>query len=103
MVMCEALLFAQAGGVDLEKTLEAVSGGAAGSWMLSQRGPQVIRRDWQPGFTIDLQLKSISAVLKTAADNGVPVTFDGPALPILSDPAGPGARSGGAPCIDQGL
>ena len=73
MVMCEALLFAQAGGVDLEKTLEAVSAGAAGSWMLSQRGPQVIQRDWQPGFTIDLQLKSISAVLNTAADNGVPV------------------------------
>ena len=71
--MCEALLFAQAGGVDLEKTLAAVSGGAAGSWMLTHRGPQVIRRDWQPGFTIDLQLKSVTAVLKAAADNGVPV------------------------------
>lgn len=73
LVMCEALLFAQAGGVDLEKTLKAVSGGAAGSWMLTHRGPQLIRRDWQPGFTIDLQLKSLSAVLKAAADNGVPV------------------------------
>ncbi|MCB0000511.1 MAG: NAD(P)-dependent oxidoreductase, partial [Anaerolineales bacterium] len=47
----EALLFAQAGGLDLEKTLTAVSGGAAGSWMLSNRGPQVINRDWRPGFT----------------------------------------------------
>jgi 3-hydroxyisobutyrate dehydrogenase len=73
LVMCEALLFAQSGGVDLEKTLQAVSGGAAGSWMLTHRGPQVIRRDWKPGFTIDLQLKSVSAVLKAAADNGVPV------------------------------
>jgi 3-hydroxyisobutyrate dehydrogenase len=73
LVMCEALLFAQAGGVDLEKTLKAVSGGAAGSWMLTHRGPQVIRRDWQPGFTIDLQLKSVSSVLQAADDNGVPV------------------------------
>ncbi len=73
MVMCEALLFAQAGGVDLEKTLKAVSGGAASSWMLTYRGPQVIHRDWRPGFTIDLQLKSISAVLNAAADRGVPV------------------------------
>ena len=73
MVMCEALLFAQAGGVDLEKTLKAVSGGAAGSWMLTHRGPQVIKRDWQPGFTIDLQLKSLEAVLSAAAENGVPV------------------------------
>lgn len=73
LVMAEALLFAQAGGVDLEKTLEAISGGAAGSWMLSNRGPQVIQRDWQPGFTIDLQLKSINAVLQAADENGVPV------------------------------
>lgn len=73
LIMSEALLFAQAGGVDLEKTLAAVSAGAAGSWMLSNRGPQVIRRDWTPGFTIDLQLKSLSAVLSAAADHGVPV------------------------------
>ena len=73
MVMCEALLFAQAGGLDLQKTVQAVSGGAAGSWMLTHRGPQVISRDWRPGFTIDLQLKSLEAVLGAAAENGVPV------------------------------
>ena len=48
----EALLFAQAGGVDLDKMLQAVSGGAAGSWMLANRGPQVIRDYWEPGFSI---------------------------------------------------
>jgi 3-hydroxyisobutyrate dehydrogenase len=55
------LLFDQAGGVDLEKTLAAVKIGAAGSWMLTHRGPQVILRNWQPGFTIDLQLKRTGA------------------------------------------
>ncbi|MCB0003858.1 MAG: NAD(P)-dependent oxidoreductase, partial [Anaerolineae bacterium] len=39
LAMAEGLMLAQAGGVDLEKALEAVSGGAAGSWMLSNRGP----------------------------------------------------------------
>ncbi len=73
LVMCEALLFAQAGGVDLEKTLAAVSTGAAGSWMLTHRGPQILMRDWQPGFTIDLQLKSTGSVLKAADSFGVPV------------------------------
>lgn len=68
----EALLFAQAGGLDLEKTLEAVSGGAAGSWMLSNRGPQVIERDWRPGFTIDLQQKDVRLVLEAADAMGVP-------------------------------
>ncbi len=69
----EALLFAQAGGLDLQKTLDAVVGGAAGSWMLSQRGPQVIRRDWRPGFTIDLQQKDVRLVLEAADEMGIPV------------------------------
>jgi 3-hydroxyisobutyrate dehydrogenase len=69
----EALLLAQAGGLDLEKTLAAVSGGAAGSWMLSNRGPQVIKRDWRPGFTIDLQQKDLRLVLEAGKSLGVPM------------------------------
>lgn len=68
----EALLFAQAGGLDLQKTLDAVSQGAAGSWMLSNRGPQVITRDWRPGFTIDLQQKDLRLVLEAADQMGAP-------------------------------
>ena len=73
LAMCEALLFAQAGGVDLEKALAAVSGGAAGSWMLANRGPQIIRRDWRPGFTIDLQQKDVRLILSAADQLGVPL------------------------------
>jgi len=69
----EALLFAQAGGLDLDKTLEAVTGGAAGSWMLANRGPQVVKRDWRPGFTIDLQQKDLRLVLEAADQMGVPL------------------------------
>jgi 3-hydroxyisobutyrate dehydrogenase len=68
----EALLFAQAGKLDLEKTIEAVKGGAAGSWMLANRGPQMIRRDWRPGFTIDLQQKDLRLVLEAADELGIP-------------------------------
>ena len=69
----EALLFAQAGGLDLNKTLDAVTQGAAGSWMLSNRGPQVVERDWRPGFTIDLQQKDLRLVLEAADQMGVPM------------------------------
>ncbi len=68
----EAMLFAQAGGLDLQKTLDAVTQGAAGSWMLSNRGPQVAERDWRPGFTIDLQQKDLRLVLEAADQMGVP-------------------------------
>ena len=57
----------------MERTLEAVSGGAAGSWTLSNRGPQVIRRDWRPGFMIDLQQKDLRLVLDAADELSVPV------------------------------
>ena len=73
LAVSEALLFAQAGGLDLQKTLEAVAGGAAGSWMLSNRGSQAIVRDWRPGFTIDLQQKDLRLVLEAADQLGVPL------------------------------
>jgi len=73
MAVGEAFLFAQAGGLDLEKTLRAVEGGAAGSWTLSNRGPKVIERDWRPGFMIDLQQKDVRLILEAADQLGVPV------------------------------
>jgi 3-hydroxyisobutyrate dehydrogenase len=69
----EALLFAQMGGLELEPTLDAVVGGAAGSWMLANRGPQMIVRDWTPGFTIDLQQKDLRLVLEAADQIGAPL------------------------------
>ena len=66
----EALMLADAAGLDLNKTLAAVEGGAAGSWMLSNRGPQMIQRDWRPGFTIDLQQKDLRLVLEAADEVG---------------------------------
>jgi 3-hydroxyisobutyrate dehydrogenase len=69
----EALLLAQGARLDLGVTLSAVEGGAAGSWMLSNRGPQMIARDWRPGFTIDLQQKDLRLVLEAADELGVPL------------------------------
>jgi 3-hydroxyisobutyrate dehydrogenase len=69
----EALLLAQGAGLDLRTTLSALEGGAAGSWMLSNRGPQMIERDWRPGFTIDLQQKDLRLVLEAADELGVPM------------------------------
>jgi 3-hydroxyisobutyrate dehydrogenase len=72
LAMSEALLFAQAGGVDLQKAYDAVSQGAGGSWMFTNRAPQIMARDWRPGFTIDLQQKDIRLILSAADQFGVP-------------------------------
>lgn len=73
IAMCEALMFAQAGGVELQKTYNAISQGAAGSWMFTNRAPQIMARDWRPGFTIDLQQKDLRLVLEAADELGVPI------------------------------
>ena len=73
LAMSEALMFAQAGGVDLQKTYDAISQGAAGSWMFTNRAPQIMQRDWRPGFTIALQQKDVRLCLDAADEMGVPL------------------------------
>ena len=73
LAMSEALLLAQAGGVDLDKTYRAVSKGAAGSWMFTNRAPQITARDWRPGFTVDLQVKDLRLVMEYADQLGIPL------------------------------
>ncbi len=77
LAMSEALLLAEAGGVDLQKTFDAISQGAAGSWMFTNRAPQIMRRDWRPGFTIALQQKDLRLVLDAADELGVPLPGTG--------------------------
>ncbi len=50
-------------GVDLEKAIDAVKSGAAGSWQLSNLAPRIIKRDFQPGFVIDLMQKDLRLVM----------------------------------------
>lgn len=69
--IAEALVFAQKAGLDLDKTLAAVSGGAAGSWALTNRGPQMVARDWRPGFTVDWQTKDVRLIMEAADELGV--------------------------------
>jgi 3-hydroxyisobutyrate dehydrogenase len=66
MAVCEALVFARKHGLNLEKTLAAVTGGAGGSWQLANLGPKMISGDFRPGFTINLQQKDLHLVLEAA-------------------------------------
>ena len=66
LAVCESLVFAKRNGLDLEKTIAAVGGGAAGSWQLNNLGPRMVKGDFAPGFTIDLQQKDLRLVLEAA-------------------------------------
>lgn len=62
VAMSDGLRFARMSGLDLETTLKVVSGGAAGSWMLSNLAPKILQNDFAPGFTIKLQQKDLRLV-----------------------------------------
>ncbi|MEM6504930.1 MAG: NAD(P)-dependent oxidoreductase [Planctomycetota bacterium] len=71
--VCEAMALAKKSGLDLEKMIEVVGGGAAGSWMLANLGPKIAVRDHAPGFMIDLVNKDLKMALDTADRAGLPL------------------------------
>lgn len=73
LATCEALNFAREAGLDPEKTIQAIAGGAAGSWQFSNLGPRMVKGDFAPGFTIDLQQKDLRLVLESAAELHLPL------------------------------
>jgi len=71
LAVCEALVLARNGGLDPQKTVSALAGGAAGSWQLSNLGPRMLAGDFAPGFMIDLQVKDLRLVLEAAHELGL--------------------------------
>jgi 3-hydroxyisobutyrate dehydrogenase len=66
----EALRFAQASDLDLDKVLEAVSGGAAQSWQMVNRWPTMAKDEFDFGFAIDWMRKDLGLALDEAGRNG---------------------------------
>ncbi|MDZ7268156.1 MAG: NAD(P)-dependent oxidoreductase [candidate division KSB1 bacterium] len=78
LAMTEGLRLAKLTGLDLQTTLQAVSGGAAGSWMLSNLAPRILKNDFAPGFTIRLQSKDLRLAMELMQSLGK--EFPGTAL-----------------------
>jgi 3-hydroxyisobutyrate dehydrogenase len=57
--VCEGLLYARRSGLDVATVLESVSGGAAGSWSLTNYVPRIERGDFEPGFMIEHFVKDL--------------------------------------------
>jgi len=68
--LSEALRFAQASDLDLDKVLEAVSGGAAQSWQMENRWPTMAKDEFDFGFAIDWMRKDLGLALDEARANG---------------------------------
>lgn len=63
----EALAFAAALELPLDKVIDVVGSGAAGNWFLTHRGPAMTRGNYDPGFRVALHHKDL-AICKRMAE-----------------------------------
>lgn len=69
--VCEGLLYAYRAGLDLEKVLQSVASGAAGSWSLSNLAPRILAGDFDPGFFVEHFIKDMGIALAEAGRMGL--------------------------------
>lgn len=66
----EALYYAKQNGLDMQTMLNAISGGAAGSWQLNNTAPRVLKGDFEPGFFIKHFIKDMHIIQDVMAEKG---------------------------------
>ncbi len=74
--LSEGLHFADKAGLDIEKVIAAISGGAAQSWQMNNRWKTMSGGDFEHGFAVDWMRKDLRIALDSARESGasLPVT-----------------------------
>ncbi|BEV01684.1 NAD(P)-dependent oxidoreductase [Novosphingobium olei] len=71
--LSEAIRFAQAARLDLDKVFEAISGGAAQSWQMDNRFHTMAKGEFDFGFAIDWMRKDLGLAIEEARNLGASV------------------------------
>ncbi len=69
--VAEGLTLGIKAGLDMEKVVQAIAGGAAASWVLTYRSANVIKNDYPLGFRVRLHRKDLGIALEAAKEMGV--------------------------------
>jgi 3-hydroxyisobutyrate dehydrogenase len=74
--LSEAINFGQRADLDMDKVLDVISGGAAQSWQMVNRGSTMTENSFDFGFALDWMIKDLGMCLDAAHANGssLPVT-----------------------------
>jgi 2-hydroxy-3-oxopropionate reductase len=72
-LVAESLVFLEANGVDTEAAVKVLAGGLAGSAILDRKAPGMLRRDFTPGFRVELHHKDLGIVQDAAREAGVSI------------------------------
>jgi len=69
--VCESLLYGYKAGLDLNRMLESIRGGAAACWTLDNLAPRILQRNFDPGFFVEHFIKDMGIALEEATRMGL--------------------------------
>ena len=103
MAVCEALVLAKKAGVSPMTMIEAIQGGAAGSWQLSNLAPRMVQGDYRPGFKVWHQRKDLRLALEVAGENSLPLPATALVAQLFASLEADGLREAGTQALVRAL
>lgn len=95
----EAILYAEKAGLDPQKMLDAIGGGAAGSWQISNMAPRALAGDFAPGFFVKHFIKDMKIVREEAESRGIDLKMLDSVLQLYQDFAEAGGENEGTQAL----
>jgi 3-hydroxyisobutyrate dehydrogenase len=71
LAVAEGMTLGLKAGLDMEKVVQALAGGAAGSWVLNFRSSNMIKNEYPLGFRVRLHRKDVAIAMEAARELGV--------------------------------
>ena len=68
--LSEGVNFGLKAGLDMDKVIETIAKGAAGSWQMENRAPTMCKGEFEFGFAVDWMRKDLGIALDEANKNG---------------------------------
>ena len=69
--VCESLLYGHKAGLDLNRMLDSIRGGAAACWTLEHLAPRILQRNFDPGFFVEHFVKDMGLALEESKRMGL--------------------------------
>jgi 2-hydroxy-3-oxopropionate reductase len=95
-LVAEALVFLEAHGVDTESAVRVLAGGLAGNRILDRKAANMIKREFIPGFRVDLHHKDLGIVTTAAREAGVAIPLGAAVAQLMG-----ALRAGGHGALDH--
>jgi len=95
-LIAEAIVLLEASGVDAGRGLDVLAGGLAGSRILDLKRQTMVKREFRPGFRIDLHHKDMGIALAAAREAGVALPMTGMVAQLIA-----AARAQGLGALDH--